>query len=45
MLGGMPWCSLTMVLKGFWFTYEKARLVVGCIGFVAMFRGFFGATL
>jgi len=43
--GGLPWCSVCMVLKGFWWTYEDARLAIGIVGFVACFRAFFGATL
>ncbi|GMH59760.1 hypothetical protein TrLO_g6454 [Triparma laevis f. longispina] len=44
-LGGMPWCSITMICKGFWFTYEKARVVEGVFGFLACFRAFFGAAV
>mmetsp|Transcript_18357 Transcript_18357/g.38203 ORF Transcript_18357/g.38203 Transcript_18357/m.38203 type:complete len:1044 (+) Transcript_18357:115-3246(+) len=44
-LGGMPWCSAVMICKSFWMTYEKARLVVGCVGFMTCFRAFFGANV
>ena len=44
-MGGMPWCSMVMICKSFWLTYEKARIVVGCVGFISCFRAFFGSNI
>ena len=42
--GGMPYCAVTMICKGFWFHYEKSQLITGIFGLVAMTRSVYGAN-
>ena len=41
--GGMPYCAVTMICKGFWFHYEKQQMIVGIFGLIAISRATFGA--
>ena len=44
LLGSLPFAAMTMIAKEFWLPFPVARFIVGGLGFLTMFRAFFGAS-